>query len=110
MEIDRTSLINIVGATLIPINPQHRILKIPWTRPTLQIGRGPPQPTGNDVVLLEKRVSNKHCRISLGIDGINGQGPGDDEPDVWIEDLKSSNGSYVSVVTNPILPTVWCGD
>lgn len=50
-------------------------------------------------MLLEKRVSNKHCRISLGIDGIDGQGPvGDDEPDVWIEDLKSSNGSYVSRV------------
>lgn len=88
----------IVGALLIPVNPQHRILKIPWTKSSLQIGRGPPGPTHNDVVLQEKRVSNKHCRISLGIEGENGQSSvGDDEPEVWIEDLRSSNGTFVSV-------------
>jgi hypothetical protein len=74
----------ILGAILVPVNPQHRILKIPWSRPT-----------GNDVVIQEKRVSNRHCKLSLGLQG-HGSSIGDGEPDVWIEDLKSSNGTFVS--------------
>lgn len=83
------------GAILIPINPQHRILKVPWNRQSMQMGRGPQGPTGNDVVIQEKRVSNRHCRISLGMQG-QGSSIGDGEPDVWIEDMKSSNGTFVS--------------
>lgn len=60
----------------------------------------------NHVVLQEKRVSNVHCRITLGLQGVNGSGTsyasvqawkdGEGEPEVWIEDLKSSNGTFVS--------------
>ncbi|KAL7420282.1 hypothetical protein Q5752_005251 [Cryptotrichosporon argae] len=101
-------------AILIPTNPQHSILKLPWSMPSMQVGRGPNPELGNDLVLREKRVSNKHCRITLGppsgeLDG-NGYGAGpsgggywnpkdlDGEPQVWIEDLKSSNGTYVNGV------------
>jgi serine/threonine/tyrosine protein kinase RAD53 len=86
-----------VGAILVPVNPQHRILKIPWSRQTMQMGRGPAGPTGNDVVIQEKRVSNRHCKLSLGLQG-HGSSIGDGEPDVWIEDLKSSNGTFVSSI------------
>lgn len=60
------------------------------------MGRGPQGPTGNDVVIQEKRVSNRHCRLSLGLQG-QGSSIGDGEPDVWIEDMKSSNGTFVSL-------------
>jgi hypothetical protein len=90
------------GAILIPINPQHRILKIPWNRQTMQMGRGPQGPTGNDVVIQEKRVSNRHCKISLGLQG-QGSSIGDGEPDVWIEDMKSSNGTFVSFLCRPFM-------
>lgn len=86
-----------IGAILVPVNPQHRILKIPWSRQTMQMGRGPAGPTGNDVVIQEKRVSNRHCKLSLGLQG-HGSSIGDGEPDVWIEDLKSSNGTFVSSI------------
>ena len=59
----------------------------------------------NDVVLSEKRISNRHCKITLGI---NSEGSsetsrqtmqtwkdGEAEPDVWIEDMGSSNGTFV---------------
>lgn len=59
------------------------------------MGRGPQSATGNDVVIQEKRVSNKHCRMMLGLTGKR-EDFGDGEPDVWIEDLKSSNGTFVS--------------
>ena len=84
-----------LGAILIPINPQHRILKVPWSRQSMQMGRGPQGPTGNDVMIQEKRVSNRHCKIILGLQG-QGSSIGDGEPDVWIEDMKSSNGTFVS--------------
>lgn len=62
----------------------------------MQMGRGPQNATGNDVVIQEKRVSNKHCRVTLGMTGSR-EDIGDKEPDVWIEDLKSSNGTFVSL-------------
>jgi serine/threonine/tyrosine protein kinase RAD53 len=90
---------------LIPTNPDHSILKIPWARPYLQIGRGPQLLARNDVVLKEKRLSNTHCRITLGLQSENGSGTsmsaiqswkdGESEPEVWIEDLSSSNGTFV---------------
>ncbi|ORX34954.1 kinase-like domain-containing protein [Kockovaella imperatae] len=93
-------------ATFIPTNPAHSILKIPWTKSQLQIGRGPVGHSHNDVVLAEKRVSNRHCRITLGIQEegssdlsrytMQAWKDGESEPDVWIEDLKSSNGTYVN--------------
>jgi pSer/pThr/pTyr-binding forkhead associated (FHA) protein len=62
----------------------------------MQMGRGPAGPTGNDVVIQEKRVSNRHCKVMLGLTGTS-TSVGDGEPDVWIEDLKSSNGTFVSL-------------
>ncbi len=54
-------------------------------------------------------MSNRHCRISLGIKELKGSRMGmtehdildelrsrEEAPDVWIEDLKSSNGTFVS--------------
>lgn len=94
------------GAVFIPTNPIHSILKVPWSRPSLRIGRGAPPLAANDVVLHEKRVSNTHCRITLGVqaaDGLEGSSTSaeswqarDAAPDVWIEDLNSSNGTFVS--------------
>lgn len=68
---------------------------------------------GNDAVLQEKRVSNRHCRIYLGLHGggtgggkgatshaqaalVQALKDGEAEPEVWIEDMKSSNGTFVS--------------
>jgi hypothetical protein len=65
-------------------------LRIPWSKEYIQIGRGHKSISRNDIVLPEKRVSNVHCRIVLGAR--------DDEPDVWVEDRKSSNGTFVSRV------------
>ena len=91
------------GAILVPVNPDHCILKISWARSSLQIGRGPMKVMGNDVQLEEKRVSNRHCRITLGVpDSQSESNPvqawkdGDGEPEVWVEDLGSSNGTFVS--------------
>jgi len=59
------------------------------------------------VVLNEKRVSNRHCKITLGFENALGEGSSgsrygmgigreaDAEPEVWIEDLGSSNGTFV---------------
>lgn len=79
---------------------------MPWSRPILRIGRGAPPLVANDVVLREKRVSNTHCRITLGVqaaDGSEGSSTSteswqarDSAPDVWIEDMNSSNGTFVS--------------
>lgn len=95
------------GAILIPTNPQHAILKLPWAKPRLQIGRGAHVSVKNDVVLTEKRVSNRHAIITLGLHAPNGSAEtqsavieqlkeGEAEPEVWVEDLKSSNGTFVS--------------
>lgn len=95
-----------LGAVFIPTSQDHSILKIPWTKSSLQIGRGPYAVAGNDMVLLEKRISNRHCRVTLGIpEGNSTQSPlqswkdGEGEPEVWVEDLGSSNGTFVSVLT-----------
>lgn len=50
----------------------------------------------NDIVLTQKRISNRHCRI-YRVD----QKPGDwrdggAEPVVYIEDQNSSNGTWAS--------------
>ena len=66
------------------------LLRIPWSKPYIQIGRGHKSISRNDIVLPEKRVSNIHCRIVLG--------ECDGEPDVWIEDKNSSNGTFVRPV------------
>lgn len=81
------------------------MLKIPWTKPCLQVGRGPHSLSGNDIVLQEKRVSNRHCRITLGIQSGSGVGTcgvtvqawkeGGADPEVWVEDMGSSNGTFV---------------
>lgn len=58
-------------------------------------------------MLQEKRVSNRHAVITLGLHAPNGNATtqsavieqlkeGEAEPEVWIEDLKSSNGTFVS--------------
>lgn len=99
------------GALFIPTNPHHAILKVPWTKHVLQIGRGGHAEVGNDVVLAEKRVSNRHCRISLGLKELREQRFGmseedileelherEEAPDVWIEDMRSSNGTFVSLM------------
>ncbi|BEI90384.1 uncharacterized protein CcaverHIS019_0304540 [Cutaneotrichosporon cavernicola] len=96
-------------ALFIPMNSKHSILKLPWSKTVIQIGRGQIANVGNDVVLEEKRVSNRHCRISLGVkelkvsrmdmteEDILEELLGREEaPDVWIEDLKSSNGTFVN--------------
>lgn len=53
----------------------------------------------NDVLLTEKRISGTHCKITLGVQvhGPNGYDwkAGEEEPDVWIHDLDSSNGTFV---------------
>lgn len=107
-------LADLPGAVLIPTNPDHSILKIPWSRPYLQIGRGPFNMARNDIVMREKRISNVHCRITLGLQGENGSGAssstvkswkdGEGEPDVWVEDLGSSNGSFVGARFAPSDP------
>ncbi|KAK8844647.1 hypothetical protein IAR55_006494 [Kwoniella newhampshirensis] len=91
-------------AVFISTNADRGILKIPWSKPAIQIGRGPYGLSRNDVVLPEKRVSNIHCRFTLGLQGPNGSGSstatvqswkdGETEPEVWVEDLKSSNGTF----------------
>ncbi|WVR03405.1 hypothetical protein IAU60_000396 [Kwoniella sp. DSM 27419] len=93
-------------AVLIPTDAGRDILKIPWSKPSIQMGRGPYVLSKNDVVLSEKRISNIHCKITLGMQGPNGSGgsgatvqswkDGEAEPEVWIEDLKSSNGTFVN--------------
>ncbi|ORY22963.1 kinase-like domain-containing protein [Naematelia encephala] len=92
-------------AILIPTNSSHSILKIPWTRASLQLGRGPPGMTKNDVMLHERRVSNVHCRFTLGLqsesrgtsmEAIHSWKEEGAEPEVWLEDLKSSNGTFVN--------------
>jgi serine/threonine/tyrosine protein kinase RAD53 len=65
----------------------------------VRIGRGP-YPRMNDIVLAQKRISNRHCRI-YRMD----QRPGDwrgggAEPVVYIEDLNSSNGTWVNIVSS----------
>lgn len=59
------------------------------------------------MVLSERRISNQHCRVTLGwqrstSSSSNAQLPtvqswkdGDGEPQVWLEDLGSSNGTFV---------------
>jgi len=90
------------GALFIPTNSVHPILKLPWAKSSLQLGRGPQVLTGNDFVLAEKRISNKHCRVTLGIPNSNSAScpvqswkDGEGEPEVWLEDLGSSNGTFV---------------
>jgi serine/threonine/tyrosine protein kinase RAD53 len=97
-----------VGAILIPMNHQHHILKLPWSMPALQIGRGPAHLSGNNVVLQERRISNRHCRLTLGWQGSSSSSSvaqlptlqswrdGEAEPQVWVEDMGSSNGTFVS--------------
>nr|XP_031862170.1 uncharacterized protein CI109_002584 [Kwoniella shandongensis]KAA5529242.1 hypothetical protein CI109_002584 [Kwoniella shandongensis] len=95
-------------AVFISTSADRGILKIPWSKPAIQIGRGPYGLSKNDVVLPEKRVSNIHCRFTLGLQGPNGSGSssatvqswkdGEAEPEVWVEDLKSSNGTFVNGV------------
>jgi|MGYP002717757519 serine/threonine/tyrosine protein kinase RAD53 len=81
------------------------MLKIPWSKSSLQIGRGPQSVAGNDQVLEEKRISNRHCRFTLGIPTGNSSQSliqawkdGEGEPEVWLEDLASSNGTFVSMI------------
>jgi hypothetical protein len=98
---------DIQGAILIPINASHSILKIPWSKSSLQIGRGAHVQARNDVILAEKRVSNVHCRVTLGLQAGNSTPAsviqvwkeGEGEPDVWLEDMNSSNGTFVSTTT-----------
>ncbi|KAK1921260.1 kinase-like domain-containing protein [Papiliotrema laurentii] len=90
-------------AILIPTTNKHAMLKIPWSKSSLQIGRGPQSVAGNDQVLEEKRISNRHCRFTLGIPTGNSSQSliqawkdGEGEPEVWLEDLASSNGTFVN--------------
>ncbi|WVF66302.1 hypothetical protein IAT40_001042 [Kwoniella sp. CBS 6097] len=93
-------------AVFIPTKAERDILKIPWSKSFIQMGRGPYVLSKNDVILQEKRISNIHCKITLGMQGPNGSGSssatvqswkdGEAEPEVWIEDLKSSNGTFVN--------------
>jgi serine/threonine/tyrosine protein kinase RAD53 len=81
----------------------------------VRIGRGP-APKYNDLMLGGKRISNRHCRIwrlddwsdvgGQGAEGLSGIGLGNgngmhgttnpNEPIVIIEDLGSSNGTWVN--------------
>ncbi|WVQ82632.1 hypothetical protein IAT38_004764 [Cryptococcus sp. DSM 104549] len=61
-------------AVFISTHADRSILKIPWTKAFIQIGRGPLPLSKNDVILPEKRVSNTHCRFTLGVHGPNGSG------------------------------------
>lgn len=95
-----------IGALFIPTNSVHPILKLPWTKSSLQLGRGPQILSGNDLVLAEKRISNRHCRVTLGIPNSNSLSnpvqawkDGEGEPEVWLEDLGSSNGTFVSLAS-----------
>ncbi|WVW81634.1 hypothetical protein I302_103629 [Kwoniella bestiolae CBS 10118] len=93
-------------AVFIPTQSERDILKIPWSKASIQLGRGPRVLSKNDVILPEKRISNIHCKITLGIQGPNGSGSslptiqswkdGEGDPEVWIEDLKSSNGTFLN--------------
>ncbi|WWC66987.1 uncharacterized protein I206_100894 [Kwoniella pini CBS 10737] len=94
-------------AIFIPTQSDRNILKLPWSKPSIQLGRGPRVLSKNDVILPEKRISNIHCKITLGIQGENGSGSssgnsiqawkdGEGEPEVWLEDLKSSNGTFIN--------------
>ena len=95
-------LLTTPGAVFIPTNADHAILKIPWQKPSLQIGRGPLGISGNGVVLNEKRISNRHCRITLGLnqssEHVQSWRDGEAEPEVWLEDLNSSNGTFVRII------------
>lgn len=92
------------GAIFISTHSDRGILKVPWSKPYIQLGRGP-YTLGNDVILPEKRVSNTHCRFTLGMQGTKNLElanditkawkEGEGEPEVWVEDLKSSNGTFV---------------
>ncbi|GHJ88647.1 hypothetical protein NliqN6_5049 [Naganishia liquefaciens] len=101
-------------ALFTPCSPSLPTLKLHWPSSTypsdprdpvgtaplgsngeVRIGRGP-FPKMNDIVLTQKRISNRHCRI-FRVD----QRPGDwrdggAEPVVYIEDLNSSNGTWVN--------------
>ncbi|KAJ9097700.1 hypothetical protein QFC21_004737 [Naganishia friedmannii] len=101
-------------AVFTPCSPSLPTLKLYWPTPgypsdpqdiqgmaplgsngEVRIGRGP-YPRMNDIVLVQKRISNRHCRI-YRMD----QKPGDwrgggAEPVVYIEDLNSSNGTWVN--------------
>ncbi|KAJ9123983.1 hypothetical protein QFC22_000774 [Naganishia vaughanmartiniae] len=101
-------------AVFTPCSPSLPTLKLHWPTPgfpsdqrdiqgtaplgsngEVRIGRGP-YPRMNDIVLVQKRISNRHCRI-YRMD----QKPGDwrgggAEPVVYIEDLNSSNGTWVN--------------
>ncbi|WVN85958.1 uncharacterized protein L203_101116 [Cryptococcus depauperatus CBS 7841] len=93
-------------AIFISTHSDRDILKVPWSKPFVQLGRGPHALTRNDVILAEKRVSNIHCRFTLGIQSATGSElsaettqawkDGEREPEVWVEDLKSSNGTFVN--------------
>lgn len=102
--ISLTCLI-LLGAIFISTHSDRGILKVPWSKPYIQLGRGP-STLGNDVILPEKRVSNTHCRFTLGMQGAKNSElsndtttrawkEGEGEPEVWVEDLKSSNGTFV---------------
>ncbi|KAE8538264.1 hypothetical protein D1P53_005604 [Cryptococcus gattii VGV] len=92
-------------AIFISTHSDRGILKVPWSKPYIQLGRGP-STLGNDVILPEKRVSNTHCRFTLGMQGAKNLElsndatrawkEGEGEPEVWVEDLKSSNGTFVN--------------
>ncbi|OWT40182.1 CAMK/RAD53 protein kinase [Cryptococcus neoformans Bt1] len=92
-------------AIFISTHSDRGILKVPWSKPYIQLGRGP-YTLGNDVILPEKRVSNTHCRFTLGMQGTKNLElanditkawkEGEGEPEVWVEDLKSSNGTFVN--------------
>ena len=109
LPISHPVMLNIssTGAILIPTNASHAILKIPWNKLYLQVGRGPYSLAGNDIVLQEKRISNRHCQFTLGIKLGSGDGTSNDiirswregeaDAEVWVEDMRSSNGTFVSI-------------
>lgn len=73
---------------------------LPGESGSARLGRGP-YPRYNDFVYNERRVSNRHCLIGRldersGAVGRAGTGRSDSEPIVFIEDLGSSNGTYVN--------------
>ncbi len=81
--------------------------ELPGESGTARLGRGP-YPRFNDIVFSERRISNKHCVIGRLDENVQKRRdthdipaqhrrPIDDaEPIVYIEDLGSSNGTYVN--------------